>query len=353
MSCSKDFYFGLLRVSMIQLLKAHGFDRARPSTVDMFTDLYVRFLGLLASELQRLASARQQQDDTVCLQDLTLALQNLGLIRPVDVLDVYDENPALPGDEGVQRLKNWAVHDAAAVDARLVATPTPELLRVREGGGGKAGSKPLSLIPEYINQLNSGKKNEEEEREETELVEAMINNGDMDDWVRFMVTRQRVHALRKLSGKMPRDLESLPTIPGLKNSVLGRGRGSTNPEHLPAEVIDEQNQELRSHAAELASRLPASNKDNRLDAISLSFEEDPAYAPDTMSLDGAIMDLDYLDDAVLEEEFGDHYKDFNEFESLEVADALKMTDADLELGDYEDIRDAFNNGDSPTYDTGI
>ena len=54
-SSNSDFYFGLLRVSVAQLLAARGFDRTKASTVDTLADLHVRFMGLLVKEVRALA----------------------------------------------------------------------------------------------------------------------------------------------------------------------------------------------------------------------------------------------------------------------------------------------------------
>ncbi|AMD22325.1 HGL015Wp [Eremothecium sinecaudum] len=345
MTSAKAFYFRLLRVSMIQLLKAHGFDRAKPSTVDTFTDLYIRFLSLLLQELRMLAAARMAMDGTIYIQDLSLALQNVGLIKPMDLLDVYDENSELPGDVGLQKLKDWCENSPSAVDARLVATPVPELLNAKEGANGKLPNKPLSLIPEYINQLNNGKKNNHVNNEESELVGAMINNGDMDDWVKFMVTRQKVNASREISGKLPIDLESLPAIPGYRWSILSNSQLKNNEEHIPLAVSDGQDVEAATNVDVLLSKLPILRKEDRLDSITLSFEEE------SIAIDNSL-DNELIEDEPASEYCSQQYdyKELDEFEHNSGTGELKLShEVDSEFQDLEDVQNTFERRDSLVY----
>lgn len=267
---NKDFYFGLLRVSMVQLLKSQGFDKAKPSTVDKVTDLYIRFLQLLVQEVMKLSEARMGEGDEVILQDISQAMQNLGVLKPMDILDVYDENPDLPSNEGMRRFKDWCIHSVAPKEALMVATPTPDLLRAKD-----KTSKPLSMIPEYINQLNTtaGQSKKNNEDQDSDLIEQMINNGDMDNWVRFITRKQQLAAARKLSNKEPKDLDTLPSVPGLKYSVISK-RPMINNEYVPLSA--EKDEEGTNYATErmLLSKLPISRKENRLESITLSFDED-------------------------------------------------------------------------------
>ena len=38
----ESFYFALLRISIAQILKANGFDKCKPSTLNVMTDLYLQ-----------------------------------------------------------------------------------------------------------------------------------------------------------------------------------------------------------------------------------------------------------------------------------------------------------------------
>lgn len=277
MTSNREFHFGLLRVSIIQLLKSHGFDRAKPSSVDTLTDLYTRYLGLLTVEIIKLAQSRMDLDDTIALQDITTAFQNLGIIKPVDVLDIYDENPELPSDSGVTKFKEWCLDNHQPKDARLVGLPTGDLLNINQ-----RASKPLSLIPEYINQLQNDpqrEKGSKENREQEKLIEELINNGDVDDWIRLIVARQRINLAKKITGKEPHDIKSLPSIAGFKHSVLNHqkyhGALILNNQLLPTPptLSSEELSPALERGAELMKILPIMRPDWKLENLQLSYEK--------------------------------------------------------------------------------
>lgn len=277
MNSTYDFYFGLLRVSMIQLLKAQGFDRAKPTTVDVITDLYIRYLGLLTSEITKIAHSRFDFNDTVSLQDITLAFQNLGVTKPVDVLDVYDENPDLSSDRGMRNFKEWCLNDASPKESRTVALPSADLLKSKP-----KTSKPLSLIPEYINQLQQKQDPTREGKgdQEDDLIEELINNGDLDDWIRFVLARQRINLAKRISGKDPQNMQSLPSIAGFKYSLLEIAHNMSSNEVLPTplEPTEEGDTQTNTKYEALVQKLPLMRQDCRLDNIKLSFE-DEKYDP--------------------------------------------------------------------------
>lgn len=297
MASANDFYFGLLRVSMIQLLKSQGFDRARPTTVDAITDLYRRYLGLLTGEIMKLAESRCDIDNTVSLQDITLAFQNLGVIKPIDMLDVYDENPELPSDRGMKKFKEWCLNDMQPRESRMVALPTADLLKSKP-----KTSKPLSLIPEYINQLQQKQDPSQENKgdEEDELIEELINNGDLDDWIKFVLARQRINLAKRVSGKEPQHINNLPSIGGLKYSLLEPPtQSSVNNEPLPTPLDSdgEEVQQSESTVDELVKRLPLMRPESRLENITLSFENEE-YDPSSDENEADVLPQDSLEFAI-------------------------------------------------------
>ncbi|SCU98029.1 LAMI_0F12662g1_1 [Lachancea mirantina] len=272
MTTSKEaFYFDLLRVSMIQLLRSQGFDKARNSTVDIFTDFYVRYLELMVREILKLSHLRRSEEGCVELQDISLALQNIGFLKPVDVLDVYDENPDLVSDVAMQKFKSWC-SSAGNRNAEIVATPTPDLLRPKE-----KNAKPLSVIPEYINQANSNsgsvKKTADHESAGDDILDQMINGGDMSDWIRFILRRRQINMVERVSGKEYKDLRSLPPLPGFKYSVLAQEAAVPTAELEPATDGKLEDSQLREKEKYLLSKLPINKTNTRLENITLSFDE--------------------------------------------------------------------------------
>lgn len=342
---NKDFYFRLLRISMIQLLKAHGFDKAKPSIINEFTDLYVRFLSLLLQEITKLAHSRLDHDDSIALQDISQAMENLGLIKPLVILDVYDENPELCSDLGMRNFKEWCTIDQTTNNARITATPTPDLLFVKD-----KTMKPLSMIPEYINQLNFNlKKNDNQiSHEENELIEHMINNGDMDDWIRFVIMKQQINTATKLFGKDPKDLDSLPSIPGLKYSVLSDNQLLSN-ELIPPTPVENNLCDQDQHEdtfKKLLKKLPISNKDNNINNIKLSFEED--ILSKVNKIEDNTMNIDETE--ALERQFESQYREFEDLENHHTNTSLILDhNEEIQLQELEDMYNTFHMSESLDY----
>ncbi|QLG74871.1 hypothetical protein HG535_0H01980 [Zygotorulaspora mrakii] len=344
MTSNHDFYFGLLKVSIIQLLKSHGFERAKPSSVDTLTDLYIRYLGLLTAEIIKLAQARVGPSDTIALQDITIAFQNLGLIKPVDVLDVYDENPELPSDMGVRKFKDWCLNNPQEKGARIVAFPTGDLLRTTA-----RTSKPLSLIPEYINQLqnDSNKEGSKENSEEEKLIEELINNGDVDDWIRLVIARQRINLAKRITGKEPRDIESLPSIAGLKHSVLEKQFQNSaslisNNQLLPtpANTPKEDLTPTLNRGIELMKMLPIMRPDCRIENVELSYDNIPDDVEVNEDMD------DQIEDAVNGEQIeipmdGNDYDDENHMGAFTLDPNM-----DTQFDELEDMNNTFQRRES-------
>ena len=276
MTTNHDFYFALLRISILQLLKAQGFDRARPSLVDVMTDLYAKFLSLLASEVSSIAQARCDQDDTVALQDITLALENLGVVKPTNILDVYDENSELSSSRGMEKFKDWCLHSTQLIDTRITTLPTVELLQNEE-----KESDPLSTIPDYLNQLlqNKGAKQKlETKNRKTDLIEDLINNNGLDDWIKLVIARQRINMIERASKKESQNVVALPHIGGYKSSILSRHHHTTitDEDRLPSAMTprdEDASTEIQENPY-VTSKLPIMRTDNRLENITLSFENE-------------------------------------------------------------------------------
>ena len=216
------------------MLKSEGFDRSKSSTVDTLSDLYIKFLNLLIMEVTKLSQSRIDVDDTIALQDITQAFTNLGIIKPNDLLDVYDENPDIANDKGAKALKNWCLNNIQLNNARKVALPNINLLKIvtenqqqqqqqqpqqlqkSQNGmssiNSKIGSntttnnegllpinhtqpqKQIFAVPGYSNpsQQIQQEELEKEKEEENNLIEELINNGDTDDWIRLLIVRQKL-----------------------------------------------------------------------------------------------------------------------------------------------------------------
>lgn len=132
-----ELFFSLLRVSATQILRAAGLTTAKPSVIDAFTgtpppshhptpnshthpDILARYLLLLGSTTRDIAESSGRLNAE--LDDVRLALEHVGLVRPLNVYsDGRDEDT-----RGVDGLVEWFRGGQAA-----------ELRRVAGYGGGK------------------------------------------------------------------------------------------------------------------------------------------------------------------------------------------------------------------------
>lgn len=78
---NSDLHSALLRPAVVQVLKAVGFNLAKPAVVDTLTDLTSRYLLLLASEAAQTA-ATTHGSNVPTIQDVRLALEKVGALRP-------------------------------------------------------------------------------------------------------------------------------------------------------------------------------------------------------------------------------------------------------------------------------
>jgi transcription initiation factor TFIID subunit 3 len=88
---SSDFFFSLIRISCAQIFRAAGIDRCSPSLLDAATDILVRYLCQLANQASKYAALSGRPE--VVIQDVALAMEEMGLIRPRAILDPYDTDP--------------------------------------------------------------------------------------------------------------------------------------------------------------------------------------------------------------------------------------------------------------------
>jgi histone H3/H4 len=73
-----SFYFNLARVSAAQILRAAGIDRTRPSTLDILTDILLRYFHLLGTESMTFALAAGRGEANT--RDVRVAMEDIGLI---------------------------------------------------------------------------------------------------------------------------------------------------------------------------------------------------------------------------------------------------------------------------------
>ena len=78
---SHNLQYSLLRPSILHILRAAGFQSARPSVIDTLTDIAARYLLQLAS-ITANYSINNHDDLTANVTDVRMAMQSFGLLIP-------------------------------------------------------------------------------------------------------------------------------------------------------------------------------------------------------------------------------------------------------------------------------
>lgn len=118
------FYFHLLQVTIVQMLKAHGFDRAdNQHVLEVFTDIAIRYFNLLIRTVLKYMSLRGDVEPNI--EDITHAFLELKVIRPSKELDKFDVNPLT--NIGIENFEKWFNHDMNS-RMREIARPNREFL---------------------------------------------------------------------------------------------------------------------------------------------------------------------------------------------------------------------------------
>lgn len=148
--------------TLYQILRGIGFDRAPPSLIDILTDLYIRHLQLLTSEAQSLASNSGREE--IAVQDITQGLINIGMIKPIDLLDIFETRGR---QKGTEAFLYWVVGNVPE-NARIASKPTAEHLTLK--------GKP-QVLPKFMN-IEGSTQQQHQEDEQTD-----------EDWLTYVMKR--------------------------------------------------------------------------------------------------------------------------------------------------------------------
>jgi histone H3/H4 len=162
-------YFNLARVSAAQILRAAGIDRTRPSTLDILTDILLRYLHLLGTESMTFALAAGRGEADIC--DVRVAMEDIGLIakgrlvskkrvRRIDrerrgVYESDDDDTDPDGEdesdestEALDKLLSW-FRGSQAAECRRVAGVSSSVINGVSGVSVDHGQRQV-LVPDYV-----------------------------------------------------------------------------------------------------------------------------------------------------------------------------------------------------------
>ncbi|GEQ72419.1 hypothetical protein JCM33374_g6106 [Metschnikowia sp. JCM 33374] len=193
----ESFFFALLRISVAQMLKASGFDKCKPSVLDMVTDLYIRHLELVVHKAQTFSVARTSSVNNIEPQDVMEALLNIGLLRPSSPQDPLNKKNTKSLDSWV----NWVKYsDGHAVSRRLNAVPTSVLANLIEKRKIDTSSETdqerkkrrLRERQEYFNQLKQGDESAKQDKH-TDLADDLdddeLTPNDKLSWLAYLAEK--------------------------------------------------------------------------------------------------------------------------------------------------------------------
>ncbi|RLV95092.1 Transcription initiation factor TFIID subunit 3 [Spathaspora sp. JA1] len=211
------FHFNLLRISIAQILKANGFDKCKPSTLNILTDIYIRYLTKLIQSSIKLSQQRTRSN-TPELQDITQALILTGTIKSNNVLKIHDdkfeESPY--NTLSIDSFKNWTLYsDRGLTMRKLNELPTnliKNLIEKRkldiENDGEtdqQRKKRKYKQRQDYYNQLKLDHPDEEEDDED------LITSKDQLKWINYLIEKDL---------KLGHDLKFLNTTSNITNEFM-------------------------------------------------------------------------------------------------------------------------------------
>lgn len=125
---SSELFSSLLYVTAAQVLRTAGFDRARPSLIELIADIIARYLTTLGKKSMEFASLRNRQ--VAELPDVRAALECLDLL-PTDIFSSDLER--LEGTATIDEFLKWSQGNKAQELRRVAGMEGHELFGLSEG----------------------------------------------------------------------------------------------------------------------------------------------------------------------------------------------------------------------------
>lgn len=216
-----SFYFALLRISIAQILKANGFDKCKPSTLNVMTDLYLQTFQNAIKESLKCSNMRTNSNSPE-LQDITQALINISLFKANEVTKIHDEyfEESRYNTKSIEAFYQWCKKsEPLAIEKKLNEVPNTLIknliekrkLDIDDGESDLAKRKRKHKErQEFYNQL---KLNDDQRHrvDEDELDEDVITEKDKLTWFNYLIEKDL---------KLGHDLKYLHTDPIIVKEFL-------------------------------------------------------------------------------------------------------------------------------------
>ncbi|KAK6462173.1 hypothetical protein DFJ63DRAFT_335511 [Scheffersomyces coipomensis] len=113
----ESFHFALLRISIAQILKSNGFDKCKPSTLNIVTDIYIQYMNKLIDQVNQCISHNGDID----VIDVFQALSLIGTVKPSTFIKLppkgvnlgdgieinVDKQMKVTNTKSIEAFKNW------------------------------------------------------------------------------------------------------------------------------------------------------------------------------------------------------------------------------------------------------
>ncbi|KAG2730826.1 hypothetical protein G9P44_005975 [Scheffersomyces stipitis] len=239
----ESFHFALLRISIAQILKSHGFDKCKPSTLNIVTDLAIQYLKKLVLETISCSQTRTRSNN-IEIQDITQALIMIEAIKPDDYLKLDDSKDSKYNTKSLDSFVNWVrFSDSDRVARELNEFPTALVrnlidkrkLDLDDGETDQEKKKRKHKErQEYYNQLKLNEISNlhgEDYGEEEEEDEYSISTKDKFSWLNYLIEKDLKlgHDLKFLNSslsaeflKFQNDTKLHPVVNGSSNNEVGK-----------------------------------------------------------------------------------------------------------------------------------
>jgi len=268
-----SFHFALLRISISQILKASGFDKCKPSTLNIVTDLYIQYFTKLVRECMKCSRLRNHSN-VVEVQDLTQGLIFTGSIIPQYY--TQSDHPARGynyNTKSFESFVNWVKYsDSFAVSRKLNDLPTSLItnliekrkLDLNDGETDQEKKKrKYKERQEFYNQLKLNDGNDDHDPNHDDDDDDMVTDNDKLKWLNYLIEKDLKlgHNLKFLNTSLQREYEKFNTNPKFHPQANNNDKHDQQyhkNDHivLSIEVENDEEQEVIRPSQKLVDALP-------------------------------------------------------------------------------------------------
>lgn len=202
----ESFFYAVLRISVAQILKASGFDKCKPLTLNTMTDIYIKHFELVLNSAKKFGQARTSCTNVLEAPDLVQALLDVQLIKPLtgdgllDPKDVSKEPETEYNVKSLESFVKWLQYsDNFNLAKRLSDVPNSQLRNLMEKRkidtsaetDQEKKKRRLRERQEYYNQLKLGENpaNAQFDGMADDLEEAEVTEHDKLSWLAYLAER--------------------------------------------------------------------------------------------------------------------------------------------------------------------